>query len=453
MANLYGKGTIKEIIKGKKYYIRLSIGKDPVTGKYHNHNEVFFGTYRQAELRVEEIRREYAGGKARNADKITYAELSAEWMDARERRAKRGELRPSTLAIDRRISKHLVKALGAVRVVDIKPYAIAQLYRKLEDNGTGATTIHHCHKQLKMILDYAERNEIIARNPCDKMDTNDKPKAPKPSRMILSENEARRLMQAALSEEPNAFSMAVLVALGTGMRRGEVLGLTWSLVHLDTERPYLRNIQQYTKEGTVSPRKTDRDGRPVGEIQPLDRTTVELLAAWRLIQAKELSANGFLQTEQTPVCANALGGFYNVDNFERDFRRFCVKHGFGREVDDEGREIVRVDLDKDGHAVSEAPAGAHVVYYDAKGWPVDEHGQRFTRSHPRPTIKRHYQGLTPHALRHTHFSLMMAKEDPKTLQYLGGWRSPRMLMEVYAHPVEENIWNSAGFMDRLAEAN
>ena len=32
MAKLYGKGTITEIVKGKKYRLALSAGKDPMSG-------------------------------------------------------------------------------------------------------------------------------------------------------------------------------------------------------------------------------------------------------------------------------------------------------------------------------------------------------------------------------------------------------------------------------------
>jgi len=41
--------------------------------------------------------------------------------------------------------------------------------------------------------------------------------------------------------------------------------------------------------------------------------------------------------------------------------------------------------------------------------------------------------------------------DIPTAQALGGWSTPTMLMNVYAHPVSENIWNAAGFMDGLSE--
>lgn len=111
MGKLYGKGTIIEIVKGKKYRLALSTGKDPMFGLiyklpervpdnafaigddgkpvkprvvfgeaspeekaayttwqtpvvYLRHQETFLGTKRQAQLRIEDIRRELESGKA-----------------------------------------------------------------------------------------------------------------------------------------------------------------------------------------------------------------------------------------------------------------------------------------------------------------------------------------------------------------------------------------------------
>ena len=50
----------------------------------------------------------------------------------------------------------------------------------------------------------------------------------------------------------------------------------------------------------------------------------------------------------------------------------------------------------------------------------------------------------------THFAMRLASGmDIPIAQALGGWSTPAMLMNVYSHPVSENIWNAAGFMDKL----
>ena len=95
-----------------------------------------------------------------------------------------------------------------------------------------------------------------------------------------------------------------------------------------------------------------------------------------------------------------------------------------------------------------------IEWRDAEGWHCDENGRRYSRTYKRPVIKRHYEGLNYHELRHTHFTMRLASGmDIPTAQALGGWSTPAMLMNVYAHPVNENIWNAAGFMDKLSASD
>ena len=458
MASLYGRGTISPVkdskgnIKKNKWRIYFSYGTSPMTGKPLRHTETFTGTHKQAELRVEELRREYAGGKAPNADKLTYAELSALWLKSREYAVKRGTLREATFAVDKRIAKHLVPALGNYKVSDITPLMVAQVYRDLEGT-TGASTVHKCHRQLSQVLGYAVRNDVLMRNPVDRLDRHDIPKEPTPdtSDKRLSESETRRFFDMALQEKPNGASMAMLLGICTGMRRGELLGLTWEHVHLDSEPPYLENVQQYTKQGTIAPRKTDKSGKgePLGKDIYFGEKIAALLAVWKQGQEKELSGFGIEQTGKTPVCANQLGGFYNVDNFNRYFRRFCVNHGFGRYYDEQGREIVRIDLDEQGNPTAEPPANAHIIYYNAENWPVDETGRKYSRTYKRPEITKHHKGFSPHGMRDTFFTNMFDKLDQKTLQYLGGWVSLRML-DRYAKTKPENVIAAGQVIDSLA---
>lgn len=439
---LYGKGTIKEIVKGKKYYITLSCGKNPVTGKYDRYFETFLGTKRQAELRVEEVRRELESGKRLDADKVTFAEWLESYLSNRE---SLGKHRPNTLKRDRVLSKHLLRGLGAVLVVDITPAMVNGFYASLRDSGVGDTTIKQCHRLLKTVMKQAVNNDIIARNPVERAET---PKNPKPERQSLSVEDASRLSALCASGTPTANKTAVYLALATGARLGEIMGLTWAHVALDGDRPFVHIVQQFTGAGEIAPLKTDKDDNPVGRVVPLDGTTVNVLLAWRSAQREQLNAFGIEQGNDTPVITNQLGKHTNHSRFQRWWRGFCVDNGFGKIVTTDGKQIIALSVGDDAALY---PAGEYVIEWrDPDGWPCDENGKRYSRSYPRPEIKTRYDGLHFHALRHTHFSLRLAAGmDTITAQYLGGWSSPAMLMNVYAHPVAENIWSSAGFMDKL----
>ena len=440
MAKLYGKGHIKELEKGKKYRIQLSAGKDPVTGKYLRATETFLGTRRQAEMRVEEMRRELESGKRPDADRITLAEWLEQYLATREGL---GKHRPATLKRDRDLQKHIARGLGAALVVDITPAMVSGFYASLREGGVGDTTVRQCHRLLKTVMKQAVNNDIITRNPVERVEA---PRNPKPNRQSLGVEDAGRMASLCASGTPTANKTAVYLALATGARLGEVLGLTWGHVELGGARPFVHIAQQFTGAGEVAPLKTDKDDNPVGRVVPIDAPTVAVLSAWAVEQRAQLNALGAEPGSETPVITNQLGTFTNHSRFQRWWRSFCVENGFGKLTTPDGKDVITLVIGDD----PELYPGAVIQWRDAAGWPCDENGRRFSRTYPRPEVKTRYSGLHFHALRHTHFSLRLASGmDTITAQYLGGWSSPAMLMNVYAHPVAENVWASAGFMTDL----
>ena len=442
MARFYGKGSIREIIKGKKYHITFSCGKNPITGRYDRRTETFYGTKRQAELRVEEIRKELNSGKAVNADKVLFSEWLEQYLSNRE---SMGKYRPATLKHDRVLSKHLLRGLGAVRVVDITPASVNDFYASMRKSGVGDTTIKQCHRLLKTVMKQAVNNDLIARNPVERVDT---PKNPKPNRQWLSVEDATRMSAICASGTPTANKTAVYLALATGGRLGELLGLQWVHIALDEERPFVHFIQQFTEAGITAPLKTDKDENPVGRIVPIDSSTVAVLLAWKAVQREQLNQLGIEQGNDTPVITNTCGQFLDHAKFQRWWRSFCVENGFGKMVTDDGKQLITMTVGTD---TAQYPESDYCIEWrDYDGWPCDENGKRFSRSYKRPKIKSHYQGLNFHGLRHTHFTFRLAAgADIITCQALGGWKSSAMLMTCYAHPLSQNVWNSAGFMDKL----
>lgn len=489
MAKLYGKGTITEIVKGKKYRLALSAGKDPMSGlvyktpskvpdnafaidtdgkpvkpritygkatqeqrsaystwqtpvAYLRHQETFLGTKRQAQLRIEEIRRELENGRAPNTDRITFAEWCEQYLSTRE---DLGKHRIGTLKKDRSHSKHLVKHLGSMRLADITPAVVSAFYISLKKEGTSENAVLECHRLLKRVMKSAFDNDLITKNPMNRVET---PKNPKPKRNSLNTEDARRMGAIITTGTLKSNEVCVFLGLSLGARLGEVLGLTWGHIDLDGERPFIHIVQQHKRYGERTALKTDADDNPVGRIVPLDASTAAVLHAWKACQRTLLNGLGIEQGTSTPVITNALGTWTSHSKFEKWWRDFCVRNGFGQWVSEDGKPIIELTIGDD----AETHPDCIIEWRDAEGWHCDESGRRFSRTYKRPGIKRHYEGLNYHELRHTHFTMRLASEmDIPTAQALGGWSTPAMLMNVYAHPVSENIWNAAGFMDKLSE--
>lgn len=442
MAKLYGRGQVKTLVKGKKHQIILPCGKDPITGRYRKHKETFYGTKRQAELRLEEIRRELMSGKVPGADRIIMSDWCERYLQMREAMAIQ---RPNTLKRDRAMSKHIVNRLGSTKLVDIRPVNVNDMYAAMRRDGVGDSTVRHVHLLMKRVMRYALDNDIILRDPMDRVET---PRNPKPEREVLSRSEAVVLVRACTGGVPTACGTAAYLGLALGSRIGETLGLRWCDVTLDGARPYVHIIQQHTSDGREAALKTDADDNPTGRIVPIGDQTVAVLMAWRSVQRGQLNMLGIEAGTDTPVITNRLGGYMDHCDFRRWWRSFCVENGFGRWVADDGREVIELAVGDDAGLY---PEDRYIVEWrDPDGWPCDEDGRRYSRSHKRPRVKRHYEGPTPHALRRTRFTLMLADGvDIPTCQAVGGWSTARVLMDAYAHPVAENIWKTAGFMGSL----
>lgn len=200
------------------------------------------------------------------------------------------------------------------------------------------------HKLLKQILSKAVDYDIILRNPCDRVKA---PKCGTAERRSLTTAEAQALLRKVDEEEETRYAelagkvrrkdydrrrlqglsnagnvLGVRIALATGMRRGEIIGLTWE--HVDLKRGRIRVAQTVTVYDEVKEPKSEAGKRLI----TIDASTVEHLKLWKKRQRGELAKICLLQTSKTPVCCSDTGGYMNPMNYSRWWRAFAKKCGF-----------------------------------------------------------------------------------------------------------------------------
>ena len=114
---------------------------------------------------------------------------------------------------------HLVPTLGRIKLKDLTPTHVRGLYREKLDSGLSATSVQRVHALLHKALKQAVNDGLIPRNVTEAVTA---PRQTRKEIQALPPEQARAFLQAAKSDRLEAL---YLLAIHTGLRQGELLGL------------------------------------------------------------------------------------------------------------------------------------------------------------------------------------------------------------------------------------
>jgi integrase len=160
-----------------------------------------------------------AGGK------LTIGHFLDDWIVGVE-----ATLKPRTAAGYRQLIRdHLKPALGGVVLARLRPEQVQKMYGDMLRRGSSPKTISNVAGVLHVSLQQALRWRLINSNVASLVHA---PRREKPTYQVLNGAEVRQLLAAADGAADPLAPMWAL-ALGTGMRQGEILGLRWAEVDVD----------------------------------------------------------------------------------------------------------------------------------------------------------------------------------------------------------------------------
>ncbi len=241
------RGHIRK--RGSKWAVVVDVGYDE-NGKRRQRWHSGFARQKDAERALTEILGRLESGTYVEPAKLTYAEyLRARWLPARE-----PSLRPITYdGYARNVERHIIPALGAVRLQQLTPDALTAFYadrlRAIGRNGKplSARTVRYLHSIVHKSLADALRWGLVVRNVADAAEPPSYSASKAPPPKTWNAGELRAFLGHVTEDRLYALW---LVYATTGLRRGEALGLDWPAVDLEAAMLSIR-AEHVTVRGKI----------------------------------------------------------------------------------------------------------------------------------------------------------------------------------------------------------
>jgi integrase len=218
------QGSIKKYVgkRGTTWRAVVDVGRDPVTGK-RVQRRVTAKTKRACEAAVAKLLAEAEDQRIVFDRNMTVSEFAERWLESKD-----GHVRGAT---HRRYADllrlHVLPAIGGLKIRNVDHGQIQRLHTVWRKAGLSATSCNHAHFVLHGMLQQAVQWRVLANNPCKLVKA---PRRAKPEITAWREDEVLRFLVAA---RDTPLEPLWILALCTGMRRGELLGLMWSDIDFD----------------------------------------------------------------------------------------------------------------------------------------------------------------------------------------------------------------------------
>jgi integrase len=276
----------------------------------------------RTEREAERIRRQLVEARELDLDpsRQTLADFLRSWI-AGLRGARNQRVRPRTLDhYEMIVERHIIPTLGAYSLARVD---VRRIQAWLDADPLAARTVHHHHAVLRRALNVAVKQRLLAYNPASHVEI---PEVDDDRSDPLTADEVRLLLETSKGTRLHALWRLALV---TGLRQGELLGLAWDDVGTDAITVHTQ-LQRLPPEqgGDVNGWALTRPkaARKVDTIA-IDADTAEVLAEHRVRQA----------AERTPawryfglVFVTEAGAPYHPSVILKAFRAACATAGIRR---------------------------------------------------------------------------------------------------------------------------
>jgi integrase len=279
----------------------------------------FYGqTQSEARQKMKAAQKLLDDGASIAPEKQTVAQYLQEWLGTHLE----PKVRPKTYrSYKQTVEQHLIPDLGKHKLQKMTSQHVQSYITRKLQSGLSTRTVQYHMEVLRNALNRAVKWQLLTRNVVTLVDL---PRPQDKQFHWFTPQEARQFLDAVQGDRLEAL---YTVAVSLGLRQGEILGLRWQDVDLESGILEVRNqLQRLEGSLTLVPLKTDRSRRTV----PLPRFAVDTLRKHRVLQQTEQLAARNWSNDLDLVFTTPLGTPIDARNLVRQFERHLKTAGLPR---------------------------------------------------------------------------------------------------------------------------
>lgn len=256
------------------FYYRLSLGVD-ANGKRIQPMKRGFHTEREAKKALREAQLLADQGMYVQPSKMTYGEYVQEWIEIRK--SQWGNQTEQNHRSN--VKYHIIPLLGKIRITEMTVFHIEKFLEDLRKKGLAEGTIKKIYNLVNSSLNSAVTKKLIPTNVAQLAEN--KPRIKRKKVDVWTDEEAKRFLDY-VKDSGSRYYTIFFLALMTGMRQGEILGLRWK--DIDFKRKQIVVNQSLSHDGKMFKKpKTETSIRSIA----ISDAVVQVLKQQRKLVLKE----------------------------------------------------------------------------------------------------------------------------------------------------------------------
>ena len=328
-----GEGSITYREDKRLWIGEISLGYDGNSKRIRK--TAYAATKGEVAEKLRSLQAEHDAGRLVVAEDLTTGEYLARWLKSIE-----ASVGSTTWERYRHaVELHLVPVLGRVRLSKLRPLHVEQAYTSIRNSTTSATA-RVAGMVLSTALRHAVRLKLINSNPAADVK---RPKSAAGEMLYMTAGQVKHFFETARRRD--SYPIFAL-AIATGMRQGELLGLRWGDVDFDKGTIEVRRSLTVVKGEFVTKEPKTRTSRRTITVPPF------ALVALRDLRAEALK-RGLIAA---PVFCTRTGRYRDKRNVLRSFKRVVKAANRGAEPAQVPPALRFRDL-RHTHATWRSPSG------------------------------------------------------------------------------------------------